>query len=189
MARQLIALAMAGALAPALAHADTSSSSSVNVTYKLTGSVDKLCSLGTIGSKTLNVGTMINPSNGTLGSVSSQNTSVTGSWCNTASTISVLATPMIAQSFTGTPPGGFTKAVNYTATVSGWTAPPASFTTNGDDSGNGSGATPDAQNQANPETTTITVGVGTFKSPNTADLLVADPNYSGNITLTLAPQS
>ncbi len=136
-------------------------------------------------SPTLDVGMLANLSDGTLAPISTQTTTIAGSWCNTGSTISVLAGPLVAQGYVGAPPAGFTKAVNYMATASGWTPVPASFTTTGDTSGGGSGTTPGSQSSADPAAQTITVQVSSFATPGTGNRLVADPNYSGTITITL----
>src|SRR5271169_2495611 len=127
MARRLLMMAALAVLAaPVAASADPSG------VFTITGSVTKACTLGAPGVTTLNVGNLINPSTGTLATISSPpSTTITGSWCNAPSTVSVIATPMVAQHFTAPPPTGFTMAVNYTASVSGWTATPASFATTG----------------------------------------------------------
>jgi hypothetical protein len=157
----------------------------VSAIVTLTGSVGIACHLGSPGESTLNVGTLANQADGTLAPISPQSTTIADSWCNAGSTISVLADPLVAQSYAGTPPAGFTKAVNYTATASGWAPTPASFTTTGDTSGGGNGTTPGSQSTDDPVAQTITVEVSSFATPSAGNRLVADPNYSGTITITL----
>ena len=60
-----------------------------------------------------------------------------GSFCSSRSTITVNATPLAAQTFTTTPPTGFSRSVNYTATAAGWTTTTASFSTGADDQSGG----------------------------------------------------
>jgi hypothetical protein len=173
-------VALALLVTPSLADSTTS--------IQVQGSVAKACVMGTPAASTLSLGSLIDPATGKLlASIPAASTTITGSWCNTASTISVSASPLVAQSFTGTLPSGFTKAVNYTAEAAGWTAASASFTTSGDTTGGGNSAVAGAANATDPEAATITVNVSNFTTPGTASRLVGDPNYSGAITVTLAP--
>jgi hypothetical protein len=165
----LLLLAPLAALLPAAAMADSSA------TVTITGSVAVACHLGSPANSTIAVGTLSNLSDGTLAAIGPQSTTIADSWCNTGSTISLSATPLVAQSFSGAPPSGFTKAVNYTATASGWTSTPPSFAT----------PTPASQTSNNPVAQTITVGVSAFATPSAGNRLVADPVYSGLITITL----
>lgn len=190
MAR-IIHLLAAGALAfPSAALAETTSQSTT--TFSLDGNSPKACVLKSADEATLNVGDMVDPTTGELtrtlaSNASDQSTTIENSWCNTASTITVLATPMVAQDFIGLPPPGFTKAINYTATVSGWATANAVFITNGDVTGFQHSNTPGSQTLTTPNTSTITVAIGDLATPGAGDFLVADKNYSGNITLTLTP--
>jgi hypothetical protein len=150
----------------------------------VTGSVPSLCSSGAIsgGNSTFGLGVMINTSTGfMLSTLSAPNKIVTGSFCNAQSTLTIAATPMLAQSSTGAPPAGFSNAVNFTASASGWTATPASMTT-------GAASNPAAsQSRATPFSGDITVGVSGFSPVGGSGLrLVSDPAYSGTVTLTLA---
>jgi hypothetical protein len=155
-------------------------------TITVTGSVGNACHMGTPASSTISLGALAAQSDGTLASITAPTTTINGSWCNTGSVIGVIATPLVAQSATGTPPTGFTKAVNYTASASGWTATPASFTTTGDVSGSGNSTTPGTQTATAPDAQTITVNLSNFLTPAAGERLVADANYSGTITVTLA---
>jgi hypothetical protein len=71
--------------------------------------------------------------------------------------------------------------VNFTATASGWTAVPASFTT-------GAATNAAATQQRNSAFTgDITVAVGDFTTAGGNALrMVADPAYEGAVTVTLA---
>ncbi|HEY1750671.1 MAG TPA: hypothetical protein VGG29_05375 [Caulobacteraceae bacterium] len=181
------ALALPGA---ALATPASEGPAPTTAAFSLSGAAPKACGLGTAGQSTLDIGEMVDASTGELAAISNPpSTSITGSWCNTASTVSVVATPLVAQSFAGQPPTGFTKAVNYTATVSAWSTNAAAFATNGNEAGVQRDTTPGSQPQPAPTATTIDVAVGSFAAPAASDFLVADTDYSGAITITLTPNS
>lgn len=174
----LLAGVMLGAV-PAFADGGT-------VSITLTGSVEKACHIGAPASATINLGNLASTSDGTLlTTITAPSTTIPESWCNTGSVIGVIATPLVAQGLSGTPPSGFTQAVNYTAAASGWTATPASFTTTGDVSGGGNGTTPGTQTVSAPVAQTITVNLSNFASPSSGLRLVAAATYSGTITITL----
>lgn len=167
----------------ALAATDTATSGPIPVT----GNVPTLCSSGTVtgGNTVFALGTLIDTSTGfLLPTLTAPNKVITGSFCNQRSTITVSATPMTAQSFTGAAPAGFSNGVNYTATATGWTATAASFTTN-------AAANPAAtQTRTTAFTGDITIGVSNFSTVGGAALrLVSDPVYQGLVTVTLAAAS
>ena len=107
-----------------------------------------------------------------------------GTFCSSRSTITVSASPLVAQAFTTTPPTGFSKTVNFTATAAGWTPNVASFTT-------GAGANPNAVQTRNTGFTgDITVSIGSFTTGGGQTLrLVEDPLYQGAVVVTLAAAS
>jgi hypothetical protein len=190
MAR-IIHLLVAGALAfPGAALAQPTSLTTT--TFNLDGEAPKTCVLRSPDEATLSVGEMVDPTSGELtrtlaSNASDQSTTIENSWCNTASTITVVATPMVAQNFIGLPPPGFTKAINYKATVSGWATSNAVFVTSGDEAGFQHSNTPGSQTLTTPNTATITIAIGNLASPSAGDFLVADKDYSGSVTLTLTP--
>jgi hypothetical protein len=149
----------------------------------VTGSVPVLCTGGTVtgGDSTFGLGVLIDTATGFLRTdLSAPNKVVTGSFCNSQSTITVAATQMTAQNFTGTPPSGFTNAVNFTATASGWTTTAASTTT-------GAASNPAAtQSRTSAFTGDVTVGVSAFSPSGGALRLLADSAYRGTVTITLA---
>jgi hypothetical protein len=176
----LIAPLVLGLAGPALADPATA-------TITVTGEVSGTCHLGTPSDATLSLGSLVNSADGTLNpSIPNVSTTIPGSWCNTGSIISVSATPLVAQGFSGSPPAGFTKAVNYTASASGWAGSAATFTTAGNTSGVVTGTpAPGSQTQADPAANVITVGLSAYASPSSTARLVADPHYQGVITVTL----
>lgn len=149
----------------------------------VTGNVPAICSAGTVsgGDNVFGVGVLVDTATGLLlEGLDAPDKVVVGSFCNAQSTISVEATPMTAQSFAGTPPEGFTNAVNFTATASGWTTTAASATT-------GAEANPAAtQSRGSAFAGDITVGVSDFTPAGGALRPLADPAYQGSVTITLA---
>ncbi len=176
LAPALIALALPGA---ALAQSTTDTK-----TFAVVGNVPAMCAGGTLvgGNSTFDLGVLINTTNGFLRpDLAAPNKVLSGAYCSGRSTITVSATPMAAQNFTATPPAGFSRTVDYTATASGWTTTPASFST-------ASASNPGAvQTRATAFTGDITVGISGFATGGGSTLrLVADTNYRGIVTVTLA---
>lgn len=180
MSRLAVPLAALGLVVAAPAFAQTNPT---QLTFPVTGSVSRLCSIGAItgGDSTFALGSLINPATGFLSTtLSAPAKTVTGSWCNAPSTVTLAATALGATDVT-TAPANFTRAVNYTATASGWSATPATFTTG---AANNPGA---VQNATTATAGTITVSIGGFTAAG-GDALrpVASPTYQGAVTLTLA---
>lgn len=176
--------ALITALIPAMASA---AGGSTIGTVAVDGTVSTHCTGGTVagGDSVFALGVMINTTTGLLlDNLSAPPKTVIGAFCNSASTISVAATPMTPSAFNGAPPMGFTDAVDYTTTASGWTTNPAVFTT---DAASNPNAT---QKQPAAFSGVITVAVSGFTPVGgTALRMVADPNYVGHITITLAAAS
>jgi hypothetical protein len=149
----------------------------------ISGNVPALCAGGSVsgGDSTFGLGVLIDTATGLMRTdLSAPNKAVVGSFCNAQSTITVTASPMTAQTFTGTPPSGFTNGVNFTATASGWTTTAASTTT-------GAGSNPAAtQTRTTAFSGDITVGISGFAPVGGALRLLADPTYRGTVTITLA---
>lgn len=155
--------------------------------FAVVGNVPAMCVGGTIAGTggTFDMGVLIDLNTGLLRTdLAAPPKILSGSFCSARSTITVAATPMAAQTFTATPPAGFSRSVNYTATASGWTTTPASFVT-------GAASNPAAvQTRATAFSGDITVSVGSFATDGGAtQRLVADTNYQGNVTVTLAVAS
>lgn len=185
MERKLLTLTVAGSLLAGIHAGPCVASDSATITVK--GMVGSACHLGDLSSAQIDVGQLSNNTDGTLASISgTPGTTITGSWCNTGSKITVVATPLVAQGFAGTPPSGFTKAVNYTASASGWGSAAASDTTLGNTSGAESASHSGSQALSDPEANTIAVSLSSFSTPGSGDRLVADSDYEGTITVTLA---
>lgn len=175
----LIAAALLAGSLPgsALAQSNTSTKN-----IGIVGTVPILCAGGTLtGGNTFDVGVLIDTTTGFLRSdLAAPDQTLAGSYCSTRTTINVVATPMTAQNFTVTPPNGFSRQVDYTASASGWTVAPARFNT--------ASATNPAATQSRDTAFTgpITVGIGGFATAGGSALrLVADTTYRGTVTVTL----
>lgn len=174
----------AAAFTVALPGTALAQSSSDTRQFPVIGTVPAICSAGTLvgGNSTFDLGVLINTTTGFLRTdLNAPDKVLSAAFCNASSTISVTATPLAAANFSATPPAGFSRAVNYTATASGWTTTPANFTTG---AGSNTAAT---QSRPTPFTGDITVGISGFSTVGGATLRpVADTSYTGLVTVTLA---
>lgn len=180
--RTLIAAAVLSLIGAPVAFAQSTTATAGPL--PVTGNVPSLCTAGTVagGDSVFGLGVLINTSTGfLLGTLAAPAKIVTGSFCNSQSTITITATAMTAQSATGTPPAGFANAVNFTATASGWTSNAAQTTT-------GAASNPAAaQSRTTPFSGDISIGVSGFTPVGgTALRMVSDPAYRGSVTLTLS---
>lgn len=151
--------------------------------FTVTGSVPPICSGGSLssGDSTFALGVLIDTTTGLLRTdLAAPAKVMSGSFCSTRSTINLTATPLAAQNFTATPPTGFSREVNYTATASGWTPVAASYTT---------GAATNAaatQTRDSAFSGDIAVSLSGFATAGGAALRpVADTSYRGTVTVTL----
>lgn len=178
-----IALIALAAL-PAAASAQTTEQGMVDVV----GSVRPICILGEPTPALVNLGQLSaasGPRTGRIAVIPPQTVILPASFCNFAgSVVSVSATALTANDPTA-PSAGFSRAVNYTATATGWSTGSSSATTSalGDGSNptaNGTGAVMPA-----PHVADITLALSSFTAPG--DQILVAGNYSGNIVVTLGP--
>lgn len=171
-----------------IAQAQNAASDSDSGQVAVTGSVARLCILGEPSQAVVNLGQMAQTSGvnvGRIAALASQTVTLPASFCNFAgSVVSVSASALVGDSG-GTPPPGFAKAVNYTATASGWAADDAVATSlagvdGGDPENSGAGGT-----QPDPKQADIDVQLANYTVPGNA-LLVAGA-YTGLVTVTLGP--
>jgi hypothetical protein len=153
----------------------------------ISGNVPPLCTAGTntSGSGNFDLGVLTNTGTGLLRTdLVAPPKVLTGAFCSARSNITVSATPMLSVNNVANPSGGFSRAVNFTATAAGWTTTPASFTT-------GAASNPAAtQLRATPFSGDIIVSINGFSTGGGSGLrLVADPAYLGSVTVTLAVAS
>lgn len=151
--------------------------------FLVIGTVPALCSVGFPDNTggVFDMGVLIDTTTGLLRTdLAAPDKTLAGAFCSSRSTIVIQATPMVALNFTGTPPAGFSSAVDYVATASGWTIVPATFNT--------AASSHPAATQVRDTAFTgdITVGVSNFATAGGASLRpVADEQYRGEITVTL----
>ncbi|MCX7284620.1 MAG: hypothetical protein NTX28_11365 [Novosphingobium sp.] len=180
---KLLAAACALGLA-STAHAQSETDSGA---FAVIGTVPAICVGGTVADNggVFDLGVLVDTTTGFLRTdLAAPAQVLSGSFCSSRSSIAVSATPILAQTFTATPPAGFSRSVDFAASASGWTDSPATFST-------AAAANPGSvQTRATPFTGPITVGIGSFATTGGAALrLVADTTYRGNVTVTLTPES
>lgn len=179
----LIAAGVGIALASPLAAQQSPASASDSEQFQVIGTVPALCSVGIPDNSggVFDMGVLVDTTTGLLRTdLAAPDKTLAGAFCSSRSTIVIAATPMLALNFAGTPPAGFSSAVDYVATASGWTITPATFNTA---ASTNPGAT---QVRESAFTGDITVGVSNFATSGGASLRpVADDEYLGEITVTL----
>lgn len=148
---------------------------------------DNICTLGDLsdGDNLFDVGVMVDTATGLLRpDLSAPPKVLTGTQCSSRSQLTIAATTMTAQAFTTTPPPGFSRGVDYTATASGWTPTSARYATG---SSVNTGAT---QIRETAGAADITISLSNFATAG-GDALhpVADDTYQGAVVVTLAAAS
>lgn len=169
------------AAVPSAAVAQTSNTSTKTV--GVVGTAPAMCFGGTLtGTGSYDLGVLIDTATGQLRTdLAAPAKLLVGSFCTGRSTITVQATPLAAQNSTVTPPTGFSRSIDYVATASGWTTTPAAYNTA---TAANSAAT---QTRISAFTGDITVAISGFATNGGNSLrLVADDNYRGLVTVTLA---
>ncbi|MGV3512408.1 MAG: hypothetical protein ACO1OX_10440 [Novosphingobium sp.] len=170
------------------ANAQEAPSTTATGQVAVSGSVSRLCILGEPSRAVVDLGQMVQTSGalvGRIAALANQSVTLPGSFCNFAgSAIGVEASALLGDAG-NTPPSGFSRAVNYTATASGWGASGTAATTNAAADGSAPEASASGSIQPEPKLGDIDVTLSTFTAPQNA-LLVAG-NYSGRVTITLGP--
>ena len=179
----IVALSLAALPATALAQPTPATG-----TVAIDGAVAPICLLGTPTPVPVNLGQMVSTSGPRVGRIAvlpSQTVNLPNSFCNFAgSTVTVQATALTASD-ASSPQPGFARAVNYTASASGWAAGNTVATSNALRDGtmptaSGTGATQPLPKQGN-----IAVTLSNFTVPS--DSLLVAGNYSGLVIVTLGP--
>lgn len=148
----------------------------------VTANAPTFCSIGVLQGtdEVFDLGVLIDLSTGFLSpSLSAPPKTLAGAFCNAGSIIDISATPITAQTVGGAPASGYSDAVDFTATASGWTTTPAIFSTSTDANGQASQTRPTAF------AGDIVVSIGDFSTAGGALRMMADPVYQGSVTLTL----
>ncbi|MBB3860352.1 hypothetical protein GGQ88_001618 [Novosphingobium hassiacum] len=182
------ALIFAGtALAAVLAQPAQAQSASDSQDFSVIGNVPALCVGGAVtpAGGIFDLGVLVDTATGFLRTdLSAPAQLIQGSFCSSRSTIAVVATPILAQGFTGTAPAGFSRSIDYVASANGWTASPAVFAT-----ASASNAAA-SQTRETPFSGPISVGIAGFATTGGSALrMVADTSYLGTVTVTLTPDN
>lgn len=175
-------------VAPIASMAAEGPSDSDSAQVALNGSVARLCILGEPSQPVVDLGQMAQTSGANVGriaAISAQIVTLPNSFCNFAgSVVSVTAGALVGDSG-GTPPTGFAKAVNYTATASGWASGDAVVTTAASSDGRDPESTTLGGTQPDPKLADIDVQLASYTVPGNALLLAG--SYTGLVTVTLGP--
>lgn len=176
-----LALGIALAASPALAWAEpTTSPLSIEVTFE--GAVQPRCMM-TAAQETgglFDLGELAGPDGRLRQDLTVADLEVAGSWCNTASRLSIEADPLLSTPAPAVVPNGFTRRVDFTARVAGWTAAEARFET-------ATGPTAAAsQTTDGPRAGAYVVGIGDFLTAGDPFLLAGA--YAGEIRVTISPE-
>lgn len=152
------------------------------------GSVAPLCILGNPDPAVVNLGILINTSGtraGRIRTIANQNVLLANSFCNFAGSVVTITANAMLASDTTPPPASFARAVNYTATASGWTNNDASATTSALANGANPSATGTGATQPLPKIANIGVQLSNFTVPGDVYLVAGD--YTGTVVVTLGP--
>ncbi|MGN6357477.1 MAG: hypothetical protein ACTHLU_08365 [Novosphingobium sp.] len=183
----LIALPLAVLAVPAFAAEASPASDNDSATVTVSGNVANLCILGDPSLANVDVGQMVNTSGANVGKIATignQTVNLPNSFCNFAGTqVGVTTSALLGPA--GTPPASFARAVNYTATASGWAASDAAATSAAAFDGTTPSASGTGGNQSAPKLNTIVVTLSNFTVPEGRRPVAGQ--YNGSVTVTLGP--
>lgn len=150
------------------------------------GRVAPLCILGDPVPAQVDLGLIAatsGPRAGRIDTVSPRVVTLQNSFCNFAGSVVRVDATALVSSDTSSPQPGFARAVNYTATATGWTTGSASATT----AALGDGSSPDSSGtgsvQPLPRIANIDVTLSGFSVPG--DRILVAGNYQGLVVVTL----
>lgn len=176
-----IALSLALVAAPVAAMAEpTTDPLSIEVTFN--GTVESRCVItdpqdaGSI----FDLGELAGPDGRLRPNLTIADLEVAGSWCNSASRLTVEADPLLSSPAPTVVPDGFSRRVDYTARVSGWTATEARYETAAGPSASAS------QTTDGPVAAAYLVGLDDFIAAGDPFLLAGA--YAGEVRITIAPE-
>lgn len=183
---KLFLLVVLSALAAGMAAGAAGSNVSRSVT--IDGNVTNLCVLGSPNPSSVDLGVLAVTSGNSAGhlqTIANQSVQLPSSFCNYADTALTVDASALLASDTTSVQSGFTRAVNFTATVSKWATPDAAVTTAAD----ANGVNPHAANaggvQGAPELTDLTLTLSNFTAPGNGFLVAG--SYRGSVTVTIGP--
>lgn len=180
----LYILALALLPAPALAQSQASATGTVAIDAR----VRPVCILGDPNPALVNLGQISassGPRTGKIDTIAPRTVTLPASFCNFAGSVVRVTTTALTSSDTTPPQAGFTRAVNYTATASGWATGSSAATSNALRDGTSPSATGTGATQPLPKIADISVTLSSFTTPG--DLILVAGNYSGNVVVTLGP--
>ena len=184
MKQTLSLFALAIAAVPGLASAQTAAEGNVGVD----GRVAPVCILGDPDPATVNLGQLSagsGPRTGRVATIANRTVLLPVSHCNFAGSIlTVRATALIVND-PAAPQAGFTRAVNYTATATGWSGGASAATTAALRDGSNSTTSGSGSIQPLPSRADITLTLSNFTTPGDGFLVAG--NYSGTVVITLGP--
>lgn len=154
----------------------------------VSGRVAPICILGEPSQASIDLGQMAATSGtrtGRIAALPSQSVTLPGSFCNFAGSMLSVETTALVSSAASVPPSGFARAVNFTATGSGWAGSATTATSNAAGDGASPTSTSSGATQPSPKLADIEVALTNFTVPGDA-LLLAD-TYNGLVTVTLGP--
>lgn len=157
-------------------------------TVAVEGSVRPVCILGDPNPALVDLGQLSSSSaarTGRIAVIPARTVTLPASYCNFAgSVVTVNATALIAAD-TATPPAGFARVVNYTATASGWASANSAATTAALRDGSSASASGIGATQPLPRIADIALNLSSFTVPG--DEILVSGNYSGTVIVTLGP--
>jgi hypothetical protein len=184
MKRLVTFTALAIGLLPASAFAQSTATGNVAIDARVT----PVCILGDPNPALVNLGQISASSGartGKIDTIAPRTVTLPASFCNFAGSVVRVTTTALTSSDATAPQPGFTRAVNYTATASGWAAGSSAATSNALRDGTSPTATGTGATQPLPKIADITVTLSGFTTPG--DLILVAGNYSGNVVVTLGP--
>ncbi len=180
--RALTVLALG--LVPAPAFAQSSATGTVGIDARVT----PVCILGDPNPALVDLGQISASSGhriGRIDTIAPRTITLPGSFCNFAGSVVQITVTALTASDPTAPQPGFTRAVNYTAAVSGWTTGTSAATAAALRDGTGPSATGSGAAQPLPKIADLTVTLSAFTAPG--DLILVAGNYNGNVVVTLGP--
>ena len=185
--KRLVLTLLAATALPGIAHAQ-SATDTASADVGVSGTVAKLCMLGTPAPAPVDVGQVATTSGtrvGKFAAISDRTVTLPGSFCNFAgSAITVTATALVSDDASPVAPG-FAKAVNYTAAVTNWAPGPATVTTNATAAGGSPTNSATGPTQPAPKVADLDVTLSNFTAPS--DNLLTAGAYSGLVVIKLGP--
>lgn len=152
------------------------------------GRVAPICILGDPAPALVDLGQLAATSGmriGRLAVLAPRTVTLPASFCNFAGSAVRLDATALLGADTSSPQPGFARAVNYTATASGWASGNAEVSTNALRDGSANAASGTGATQPLPKIADIGVTLSNFSVPG--DLLLVAGNYSGTVIITLGP--